>query len=105
VARLIVLVHPPRPVELDDAEAWLRQQLASVIGAPRVRSAALSRLTSAALPWSRDWGWLIELEFETAELARQAVRESSWTLLLGDLRLLGMYPTVALVDGAEELGV
>jgi hypothetical protein len=100
----MVLVHPPRPVEVDDAELWLREQLAPVVGAAQVRSAALSRLASASVPWSQEWGWLLELEFETAELARGAVRDSLWRMLLGDLRLLGMSTTLAIVDSAEELG-
>ncbi len=99
----MVLVRPPRQLEVDEAEGWLRQELAPVIGAAGVRSAALSRLASASVHWSQDWGWLIEFDFETAEHARGAVRESAWAMLLGDLRLLGMSPTVALVDSAQEL--
>jgi hypothetical protein len=103
VARLMVLVRPPRRLEPDDAEGWLRQQLASVVGDAGVRSAALSRLASASLHWSQDSGWLLEFDFETAERAREALREAAWSMLLGDLRLLGMSATVALVDGSEEL--
>jgi hypothetical protein len=99
----MVLVSPPRQLEVDEAEAWLRQQLASVVGAAGVRSVALSRLASASSRWSHDWGWLVEFDFETAENARGAVGEAAWSMLLGDLRLLGMSPTVALVDGSEEL--
>ena len=103
MARLIVLVRPSRRVELDEAEAWLRRELAPVVGAARAGSVALSRLASASVPWSQDWGWLIEIEFESAELAGRAVRESAWAMLLGDLRLLGMHPMVAVVDSAEQL--
>jgi hypothetical protein len=99
----MVLVRPPRQLELAEAEDWLRQQLASVVGAEGVRSVALSRLASASSRWSQDWGWLVEFEFETAERARGAVGEAAWSMLLGDLRLLGMSPTVALVDRPEEL--
>jgi hypothetical protein len=103
MARLMVLVRPPHQLELDEAEDWLRQQLAPVIRAAGVRSAALSRLASASLRWSHEWGWLVEFDFETAERARGAVGEDAWAMLLGDLRMLGMSPTVALADGAEEL--
>jgi hypothetical protein len=99
----MVLVGPPRQLKVDEAEDWLRQQLAQVIGVAGVRSVALSRLASASVHWSQDWGWLIEFDFETAEHARGAVAESAWSMLLGDLRLLGMSPTVALVDCAQEL--
>ena len=99
----MVLVRPPRQLGLEEAEGWLRQELAPVVRAAGVRSAALSRLASASLRWSQEWGWLVEFDFETAECARGAVREDAWAMLLGDLRLLGMSPTVALVDSAEEL--
>jgi hypothetical protein len=99
----MVLVRPPRQLELDDAEDWLRQQLASVTSDAGVRSVELSRLASASVRWSHDWGWLVEFDFETAECARGTVGGSAWSMLLGDLRLLGMSPIVALVDEPEEL--
>lgn len=103
MARLMVLISPPRQLGVDEAEDWLRRELTTVIGVVSVRSAALSRLASASPEWSADWGWLVELDFETAELARAAVGEHAWSMLLGDLRLLGMRPSVALVDGANDL--
>lgn len=103
MARLVVLVSPPRRLKPDEAEEWLRRELASVVGVAGLRSAALSRLASASSTWTSDWGWLVEFEFETAECARGAVRDDAWGMLLGDLRLLGMSPTVALVDSAAEL--
>jgi len=103
MARLLVLVRPPRQLKLDEAEDWLRQELVPVIRAAGLRSAALSRLASASSSWSHEWGWLVEFDFETAERARGAVGDDAWGMLLGDLRLLGMSPTVALVDSAKEL--
>jgi hypothetical protein len=99
----MLFVRPPRRLGVEEAEEWLRRELAPVVGAAHARSAALSRLDGASLPWSQEWGWLIELEFDTADDARGAVHEEPWSVLLGDLRLLGMSPSVALVDGAEDL--
>jgi hypothetical protein len=99
----MVFVRPPRRPGLDEAEEWLRRELAPVVGAAGARSAALSRMGAASLRWSQESGWLIELEFETADRARGAVREEAWSMLLGDLQLLGMSPSVALVDSAEDL--
>jgi hypothetical protein len=103
MARLMVLVAPPRQLELDEAEDWLRQELAPLISVAGLRSAALSHVASASSRLSQDGGWLVEFEFETAERARGAVREHAWAMLLGDLRLLGMSPTVALVNCSDEL--
>ena len=103
MARLLVLVRPPRHLALAEAEDWLRAELAPVASGTKVRSAALSTLASASRRLTQEWGWLIELEFEDAQAARDAVAEEACAMLLGDLRLLGMRPTVALVDGAEPL--
>lgn len=103
MARLLVLVRPPHHLDLEEAEDWLRQEVAPVTGSAGVRSAALSRLASASRRWTQEWGWLIELEFKDAQAARAAVAEDACAMLLGDLRLLGMRPTVAVIDGAQEL--
>jgi hypothetical protein len=103
VARLMMLVSPPRRLGVEEAGEWLRRELCSFTGAAGARSVALSRLADASARSSGDWGWLVELEFETAERARGATGGREWSRLVGDLRLLGMSPTVALVDGAEEL--
>lgn len=103
MARLLVLVRPPHHLALDEAEDWLRQEIAPVTSAAGVRSGALSRLASASRRWSQEWGWLLELEFEDAQAAREAVCGEACSMLLGDLRLLGMRPTVALVDAAQDL--
>jgi hypothetical protein len=103
MARLLVLVSAPRRLKPDEAEDWLRQELAPLVGVSGLRSAALSRLASASSTRTPDWGWLIEFDFETADSARGAARDDAWAMLLGDLRLLGMSPTVALVDNATEL--
>ena len=104
MARLLVLVSPPRHLALAEAEDWLRAELAPLASGATVRSAALSTLASASRRWTQEWGWLIEFEFEDAQAAREAMADEACAILLGDLRLLGMRPTVALVDGAQDLG-
>ena len=104
MVRLMVLVSPPRHLGLDEAEDWLRDEVAPLAGAAGVRSGALSRLGSASRRWCPEWGWLIELHFDDVQTARETVADDAWALLLGDLRLLGMRPTVALIEGAQELG-
>jgi hypothetical protein len=99
----MVLVRPPRRLELDEAEDWLRGEVGPVTNAAGVRSVALSRVASASGRSSEEWGWLLEFEFDTAERARGAANGRAWSVLLGDLRLLGMSPSVALVDGGEDL--
>src|SRR5665809_22450 len=64
MTRVLVLVSPPHHLGLDEAEDWLRREIAPVTSGPGVRSAALSRLADASREWTTDWGWVLELEFE-----------------------------------------
>ena len=98
-----MLVSPPYHLKLDEAEDWLRGELRPVAAGPGVRSALISRLQAAGGRATPEWGWLVELEFETASDARGAAGDLPWVELMGDLRLLGMRPTVALVDGPAAL--
>jgi hypothetical protein len=103
MARLLVLVSPPPRLKVDEAESWLREKLAPLVRAAGLRSAVLSRM-AAASPFGGDaWAWLVEFDFDTPESARGAVDEDAWALLLGDLRLVGMSPTVAFVESPTEL--
>jgi hypothetical protein len=103
MARLLVMVSPPRRLKVDEAESWLREELAPLVRVAGLRSAVLSRLAGAS-PFGGDaWGWLVEFDFDTPECAREAVDEDAWALLLGDLRLVGMSPRVALVESPTEL--
>jgi hypothetical protein len=104
VARLILLVGPPYHLALEEAEDWLRGELLPVTGATGVRSAVLSRLSAASWRESAESGWLVELDFESADSARRTAGDERWVALLGDLRLVGMRPTVALVDSTDQLG-
>ncbi len=103
MARVLVLVSPPRRLKVDEAESWLREELAPVVRAAGLRSAVLSRLAGASPFGAGAWGWLVEFDFDTPEGARGAVGEDVWALLLGDLRLVGMSPMVALVESPTEL--
>jgi hypothetical protein len=104
VTRLIVLVGSPHHLRAEEAEQWLRKEAATLTTAEGVRRAAISPLASPSVRWPNQWGWLIEGDCEGPEGADRAVCDDAWTALLGDLRLLGMRPTVLLVSGDSAPG-
>ncbi len=103
MARLLLFAR--RPYHLSDAEAdrWMRGQAASLVGITAVGSVDLSRLESPTVRGGADWDWLIEMHLDRAEDAASAVSDPACRDLLGDLRLLGMQPSLALVDGTRQL--
>jgi hypothetical protein len=103
MARLVMMVRPPHHVRLEEAEDWLRGELGPVAEAQGVRCAAISRLRVASHRQALEWGWLVELGFEDPDTARQVAGDGPWMELMGDLRLLGMRPTVALIEGSDDL--
>jgi hypothetical protein len=103
VARLIVFVNSPYHLSPAEAEDWLRGEAAALTAVDGVERGVLSRLTSPSDRSTVHWGWMIELDCEDPDGPDRAVRDRAWKLVLGDLRLLGMQPSVALVAGSAEL--
>jgi hypothetical protein len=99
-----LLLFARRPYHLSDEEAhgWMSSQAASLASTPFVTSVDLSRLRSAS---ARDagWDWLIEMHLARAEDAAGAARGQACRDLVADLRLLGMNPSLVLVDGTLPL--
>jgi hypothetical protein len=94
-----------RPYHLSQQEAdrWIRREAAPLCEASSVRSVELSRLRGAGATSGSDWDWLIEMRFDSAEDAARAAREEACRDLVADLRLLGMRPSLALVDDTLRL--
>jgi hypothetical protein len=103
MARLMLLAQRPPNTSCSDAEEWLRRQIATLSRAEGLESVALTRLASPSARWSRVWTWLIELDFAAREDACRAASDPAYTDLLGELRLLGMRPSLTMTDGAVEL--
>ena len=100
VVRLLIFIQPPRHVAPVEAESWLEGEL----GALRrngVDSIQLRRLRAASRRFSETCAWMIELDCRSAEDACAAVDEGPGLMLLGDLRMLGMHPCVALVEDTD----
>jgi hypothetical protein len=103
MTRLLELVTSPYHVHAEEAEGWLRGEAAALATAEGVRRVVLSPLGSPSVRLDDRWGWLLELDCDGSEGASRVVRDGAWTSLLGDLRLLGMRPLVAVVGDGSEL--
>jgi hypothetical protein len=102
MARLVLLAEAPSHLDHEQTEAWLRSELATLVAQPGIQRGSLSRLESVSARFSRGWDWLIELECAPGD-AERAACDSAFGDLFGDLRLIGMRPTVALANRPVEL--
>jgi len=93
----MIFVEHPWHVSTEEAEAWLEREV-EPLGGNGVDRVRLRRLRSASLRFSETWAWMVELECRDAEAACEAVSGGAGLTLLGDLRMLGMRPSVALVE-------
>jgi hypothetical protein len=100
-----LLLFARRPYHLSDEEAdtWMRTQAASLVRADAVTSVHLSRLQNPVALAGGSWDWLIEMHLAHAEDAVGAARDQACRDLVADLRLLGMHPSLVLVDGTRPL--
>ena len=101
VARLIVLWTRPHHLTAEEAERWTRHEIGALVTVETVRGAKLTRLESASARHSCEWDWLLELDIDLP--ARDVVDRGPWAEWLGDLRLLGMRPSVLLAAGTVAL--
>jgi hypothetical protein len=97
VTRLMIFVQHPRHVSSADAESWLEDQLEALAG-DGVEEVGLRRLCTASPRLGAPSAWMFELECRDLQAAQEAVGDGAGRALLGDLRLLGMHPSVAVVD-------
>jgi hypothetical protein len=103
MARLVLLAQSPPHLDGGETEAWLRKELDALVGEPGVLRVSLSRLESVSLRFARSSDWLIEMECAAAEDAVRATTTSAFRDLFGDLRLIGMHPSLALANCPLQL--
>lgn len=78
-----------------------REEVGRLLAIEGVRCAELTRLRDASPRYGRDWDWMLELHLTAGTDAHQCVdHHGACREWLGDLRLLGMRPSVLVADGA-----
>jgi hypothetical protein len=93
----MIFVERPRHVTSAEAEAWLEGELTGLNG-NGVDSVRLKRVVGASPRLCDTWAWMVQIDCRDLEAAREAVGTGYAMALLADLRLLGLRPTVALVE-------
>ena len=97
VARLMIFVERPRHVTSEEAEAWLEREL-TALDSNGVDSIRLKRVVGASPRLCDTWAWMVQIDCYDLDAAREAVGSGPGMALLADLRLLGLRPSVALVE-------
>ena len=96
----MIFVERPRHISAGDAEAWLEWELEPLRGdgIDRIR---LRRLRSGSLRFAQSWAFMVEVDCRDVTAARAAVQDGPGLALLADMRLLGMRPSMVLVEDSD----
>jgi hypothetical protein len=103
MARLVVLWTRPYHLSAEEADAWARREAASLLALAGVERAELTRLDSASTRHAAEWDWMLELHLREGADGRVCGEAREFADWLLDLRLLGMRPTVMLVERPTAL--
>ena len=97
MTRLMIFVQHPRHLSIGEAESWLEKQVDALV-AEGLEHVRLERVNDASRGLGHCSGWKFELDCRDADAVREVVRGAAGRALLTDLRLLGMKPSVELVE-------
>jgi hypothetical protein len=103
MARLVLLAQAPPHLDGEEAEAWLREQLAALVGMHGIERVSLARLESVSIDLGGSADWLVEMDCSAVDDAVGACRNGALRDLIGDLRLIGMHPSLALLRRPDDL--
>jgi len=93
----MIFVERPRHVTSEEAEVWLEGELAA-LDSNDVDSIRLKRVVGASPRLCDTWSWMVQIDCRDLDAAREALGSGPAMALLADLRLLGLRPSVALVE-------
>lgn len=103
VTRLLVLCGRPLHLAADDADRWLESEVRDLVADDLVARIDFISLSSASLAWGRQWDYLLEIHLREGSDPNALVRSAACSGLLGDMRLLGMRPTVLVADDGHAI--
>jgi hypothetical protein len=103
MARLLLLADSPPHLDREQAETWLRRELAALVGKHGIERVSLARLENVSIDFGRCADWLIEMDCAAVEDVFGVGRNGSLRDLFGDLRLIGMHPSLALLSRPDDL--
>jgi hypothetical protein len=97
MARLVVLWTRPYHLSAEEVDSWTRREAAHLLALAGVARAELTRLSGG------DWDWMLELHLRDGADGHACAEDAAFEDWLLDLRLLGMRPTVVLVEDTTVL--
>jgi hypothetical protein len=103
MARLVFLWRRPYHLSAEEADAWTCREAARLLEADGVARVELTRLHNASAHHPSPWDWLLELHLNDGVDGHACVEAPVCAEWLGDLRLLGMRPAVALIEDSRTL--
>ena len=93
--RVLVLWQQAPALSASELESWAREEAGRMERAGAFDSVRLARLETAPCDYAPSlYQWLLELRLD-GRTAAEIVRDPALMDLLGDLRLLGAHPTIA----------
>jgi hypothetical protein len=98
--QVAIRCHPYAPVASDELEDWLAREVDGIRAAAPDATVRLMRLSQPLSAGRVAVGWLIELEGLPGEVA---LTDLQLDVVLRDMRLLGLQPTLLGVNGASSL--
>jgi hypothetical protein len=102
VARVVFLWTRPYHLSPEEADGWIRREAARLLALEGAERAELTALKSPPRQ-APEWDWMLELHLRDGTDAHRCVEEPACADWLLDLRLLGMRPSVVVVDESTTL--
>lgn len=103
VTRLLVLWTKPIQLPPHDMEDWVHKEAVRLHDLPAVMSLALTQLARASDRHARPADWLLEIELADHASSADCVESPLFAEWFGDMRQMGMRPTIMLADGTRAL--
>jgi hypothetical protein len=103
MTRLLVLWTRPIQLAAHEMEDWLHKETVRLQDLPAVTSLAITQLARASDRHARPADWLLEIELGDHANSADCVESPLFAEWFGDMRQMGMRPTVMLADGTRAL--
>lgn len=98
VLRICIVCRRPRSGTTAEGFSYVSGEASKLTSVAGTRSVRVFPVASASMRWARQWDYLIEIDVGDGDDPRALLDSPQGRDVLGDLRLLGMTPTVAVLD-------
>jgi hypothetical protein len=103
MGRLVILWTRPYHLSAEEADAWSRREAKRLARLEGVDWGELTRVRSPSLHYPNEWDWMLELHLHAGVDPQECADMQECGDWVRDLRLLGMRPTVVVVEHSTSL--